>query len=417
MRYFTSLNLNNWRQFDLLELDLSRKFTILTGQNGCGKTTILNILNRHFGWSISFVSTPYMSKRRARRIWSDIYNPSLYYGPESYLDSLQDTLVPIGHITYSTGEKCILKLNTIVSSAQYQPSYEGMQNVIGLHIPSHRPVATYTHIANIPTDPKTATQDYQAYQQLLNQYYGGSRVDNPGKIQKQSLMSFAVFGEGNSSVRPNAESKATFDDFQVVLRKVLPKSLGFRRIEIRMPEVVLVTDSGDFSLDAMSGGISAIFSIAWQIHMFSRENPIFTVTIDEPENHLHPSMQRTLLPNLSNAFPDVRFVISTHSPFIVSSFPEANIYALVRNERQRIVAGKLDLSDVSGTPNEVLREILDVDSNLPVWVEESINQVMAESASLEVSERARIVMEKLKELGIADAIVEYQRGRKSEKNH
>ena len=361
MRYFTSLNLNNWRQFDLLELDLSRKFTILTGQNGCGKTTILNILNRHFGWSISFVSTPYMSKRRARRIWSDIYNPSLYYGPESYLDSLQDTLVPIGHITYSTGEKCILKLNTIVSSAQYQPSYEGMQNVIGLHIPSHRPVATYTHIANIPTDPKTATQDYQAYQQLLNQYYGGSRVDNPGKIQKQSLMSFAVFGEGNSSVRPNAESKATFDDFQVVLRKVLPKSLGFRRIEIRMPEVVLVTDSGDFSLDAMSGGISAIFSIAWQIHMFSRENPIFTVTIDEPENHLHPSMQRTLLPNLSNAFPDVRFVISTHSPFIVSSFPEANIYALVRNERQRIVAGKLDLSDVSGTPNEVLREILDVD--------------------------------------------------------
>ena len=42
---------------------------------------------------------------------------------------------------------------------------------------------------------------------------------------------------------------------------------------------------------------------------------------------------------------------------------------------------------------------------------------MAESASLEVSERARIVMEKLKELGIADAIVEYQRGRKSEKNH
>lgn len=412
MTHFMSIKLAEWRQFDQLELDLSKQVTVLTGQNGCGKTTVLNILNKHFGWNLSFVSTPYIGRRRAQRIWSDIYRPLMTYEmSESDFDYLQNENKSIGDIKYENGQVCSLLVKTIGDAAQYSPQYSGIQSVSGIHIPSHRPVATYTKVESIPTDPKTATQDYQQYQQLLNQFYGGAKVSNPGRVQKESIISFAVFGEGNASVRPNLESKATFDGFQDVLRTVLPASLGFRRLEIRMPEVVLVTASGDFSLDAMSGGINAIFSIAWQIHMFSRGQSSFTVTIDEPENHLHPSMQRTLLPNFAEAFPDARFIISTHSPFVISSFADANIYALIRNRSGRIISQKLDTANVSGTPNEVLREILDVDSNLPVWVQESIDGIMRDTASVSDAERAKLIMKKLEELGIADAIAEYRAGK------
>lgn len=421
MNEIKALQLNEWRQFHAVELDLSKQVTVITGQNGCGKTTLLNLINRHFGWNLSFVSTPYISKRRTKKLWSDFYRPQKIKKEEKNgklnetdadneaddVDDYAQGNQVIGVIKYNNGVDCTIVSNKIVG-AQYQPEFRNIQSVSGLHIPSHRPIASYTHVNQIPTDPRTATQEYQSFQQLLMQFSLGAGNQNPGKIQKQSLISFAVFGEGNNAVTSNPEIKKTFDDFQKVLRTLMPKTIGFKKIEIRMPEVVLVTESGDFTLDAMSGGVNAIFSIAWQIHMFAQNASNFTVTIDEPENHLHPSMQRTLLPNLAKAFPNAKFIVSTHSPFMVSSFPEANIYALLRNDQSRIVSQHLDVADVSGTPNEVLREILDVDSNLPVWVEDTIARVIEETADLEPSAKARLIMDKLEELGIADSIVEYK---------
>ena len=76
MTTFSRLRLNNWRQYSNIDLDLSAPITILTGQNGCGKTTLLNVLSRHFGWNTQFVSTPYISGKKAKKIWTDIYGPN-----------------------------------------------------------------------------------------------------------------------------------------------------------------------------------------------------------------------------------------------------------------------------------------------------------------------------------------------------
>ncbi|YCI04054.1 AAA family ATPase [Ensifer sp. D2-11] len=405
MANFSRLTVNNWRQFEHVDIDLSKQITVLTGQNGCGKTTILNLLSRHFGWNLQFVSTPYIGKKTAKRLWSDIYDDL-----SSDFENVANGRVSIGSISYDDGQICELFTNTL-TSIQYMPDYSAMNTVDGMHIPSHRGITTYSNVSNIPTEPITSAQQYQQFQQLLTQAYGGGRADNAGRIQKQSLISLALLGEGNSHVTPNPEMKRVFKGFQAVLREVLPSSLGFRRIEIRMPEVVLVTDSGTFALDAMSGGISAIFSIAWQIYMFGHDKSSFSITIDEPENHLHPSMQRTFLPKLAKAFPKCRIITATHSPFIVSSFPEANVVALTRSEGQRIISEELDLKDISGTPNEVLREILDVSSNLPLWVEGEIEKVIERASKMPPEKRARHIMQKLKKLGISDAIVEYKRER------
>lgn len=400
MATFSKLNLRGWRQFHEVEIDFQKQVTVLTGENGCGKTTILNTLSQHFGWSLNLVSTPYLDKRRAR-IWSDLNISDGH-------DSDGNNQITIGNIAYSNGIQCSLLTSQIVSS-QYQLQYQNMQQVEGIHIPSHRPVAHYNHIQSIPTDPQSATTQYQNYQQMMLQFYGGHRGgDNPGKIQKQSIISLAVFGEGNKTVQGNPEMKESLDGFQEVLRKVMPKSLGFKRLDVRMPEVVLVTENGSFSLDAMSGGINAIFGIAWQMHMSGQKKEDFVVTIDEPENHLHPSMQRTLLPSLSDAFPGCRIVVATHSPFIVSSFEEANVYGLSRTDKG-IKSQLLDMKDLSGTPNDILRDVLAVDSNLPVWVEGRIERAIETALQLPPEQRSREIMRHLSELGLADAIVEYRK--------
>ena len=258
MHYFDHILLKEWRQFSDIDIDLSKQTTILTGQNGSGKTTILNILSRHFGWNLHFVSTPFWGKRKRQRFWSDVGRSR---SSDLANEDAQDASV--GAVKYDDGSLCSLRTQTLVT-AQYQLTYEGQQPVVGVHIPSHRPPAVYHSINEIPTNPETSQKHYQDFQQLLAQTYGSSnRVQNPGIVQKKSIISLALFGYGNEAVQANPEYRRLFEEFQEILSHILPPELGFERLEVRMPEVVLVTRSGEFALDAMSGGVNALFGMAW----------------------------------------------------------------------------------------------------------------------------------------------------------
>lgn len=52
------------------------------------------------------------------------------------------------------------------------------------------------------------------------------------------------------------------------------------------------------------------------------------VLIDEVELHLHPRWQRTLIPNLERAFPNLQFIITTHSPQVLSLVPREQVKIL-----------------------------------------------------------------------------------------
>lgn len=56
------------------------------------------------------------------------------------------------------------------------------------------------------------------------------------------------------------------------------------------------------------------------------------VLIDEPETHLHLALQRQIMPILTKLFPNVQFIVATHSPFILSSLPNAIAYDLEHSE-------------------------------------------------------------------------------------
>lgn len=157
---------------------------------------------------------------------------------------------------------------------------------------------------------------------------------------------------------------------------MMPKVLGFQRLEINMPDIFLITDSGNFPLDAASGGVGAIIGITWQIFMYGQNTRNFVVTIDEPESHLHPSMQRELLPNLRKAFPSAQFIIATHSPFIVTSSLKARVYALIFNKQHHVNSLYLKSAELSGTANQTLRNILGVPMTFPVWVEDRLRNIL-----------------------------------------
>lgn len=402
MDTFKSIKLKDWRQFGSIDIEFDSDITVLTGPNGCGKTTILNVLARHFGWNINFISTPHISKKSKKKLWSDIRR--LFKSETDEIPSQTE----VGSIFYSNGQECKLVVPK-QSQAQYSLNYQGQIGLTGLNIPSHRPIMSYFQVQNIPTNPKTSQQQHQEFQQLLFQAYGSDNTRNPGTVLKQSLISLALFGAGNEHVQPNPEYHKLFNDFQKALKILLPKSIGFQKLEIRTPDIVLVTDTGDFPLDAMSGGVSAIFGMAWQIHIYGADKEGCTVIIDEPENHLHPSMQREFLSLLRKAFPNFKFIISSHSPFIVSSDPKASVYALSYDEDKRISSVKLSNADLAGSPNRILKDILDVPTTLPVWVEDEIRGVIEKYENLPDDEsKATAILNELKSLGLNNSLSEYE---------
>lgn len=59
---FKKVEINHWRQFEKIDIDLDDRVTIITGSNGAGKTTILNVLGKNFGWNTRLLATPARDK-------------------------------------------------------------------------------------------------------------------------------------------------------------------------------------------------------------------------------------------------------------------------------------------------------------------------------------------------------------------
>ena len=86
----------------------------------------------------------------------------------------------------------------------------------------------------------------------------------------------------------------------------------------------------------MSRGYAAVFDIINDLIMrmeansglrdrFDLEGIVF---IDEIETHLHLDLQKKILPMLTGMFPNLQFIVSTHSPFVLNSLADAVIYDL-----------------------------------------------------------------------------------------
>jgi len=368
---FARLKLENWQQFGLVDLEFSPHVTVLTGANGSGKTTILRVLASHFGWGSRLLSKPVRSQDGFRFVFRD--------EPESERTRghVQEGIV--GEISYSNGHGSQIRATVERNSPHYAPAILNKASVRGFFIPSHRRAFRYEQITSIRTqsvDWKAhAFREIQCCLQNLTESQGAGNVTN--LPIKDVLLHLMFFGYGNAVIPPEPDLLTILGEINAIFAKMLPPALGFRSIAVRnRSDVLFETDTGDFLFDAASGGMASVLEIALQVYFYGSEGKTFTVLIDEPENHLHASMQRTLLPNLSDAFPDVQFIVSTHSPLVISSVRDSIVYALRHGEDKKVWATRLDLDDRSGTAGDVLRDVLGLGATMPVWAENEIERLL-----------------------------------------
>lgn len=389
---FRELTLQGWRQFGDIKIELHPRLTVLTGANGAGKSSILRIFSRHFGFDRPFLATPLRNSSGGYSYFTGVFSGGL----ASIWTRLRRISRPenssqVGILGYSNGIDGQL-IVPAASAVQYHLAISNQQSVSGIHIDSHQPISYFQQVGQIPTNIISPSNAYANYNNEMIQRYQGSHTGfTPTYRIKESLLSMALFGEGNSRVEGNEPILSAYVGFVAALRNILPESLGFLDIAVRPPEVVLVTKSGEFLIDAASGGLMTIIDLTWRLYMFSLNHDEFVVTMDEPENHLHPTMQRTLMQKLLETFPKAQFIIATHSPFMVSSVKDSHVYVLryidsttgqiddekiMPSQTIRVLSERLDTINKAGTASEILREVLGVSATIPVWVEQGLNEVV-----------------------------------------
>lgn len=78
------------------------------------------------------------------------------------------------------------------------------------------------------------------------------------------------------------------------------------------------------------------------------------VLIDELDLHLHPAWQRRIIENLRKTFPNVQFICTSHSPFLIQSL-RSNEELVMLSGNSSLQLGNLSLAqiaeDVQGVPN------------------------------------------------------------------
>lgn len=91
-------------------------------------------------------------------------------------------------------------------------------------------------------------------------------------------------------------------------------------------------------MSEMSDGYRSVLSMVADIaHRMAVLNPQLgdailetpgIIIIDEVELHLHPGWQKRILKDLASVFPNIQFIVSTHSPEVITSYKDANLILL-----------------------------------------------------------------------------------------
>lgn len=328
-----------------LAVSTGAEIHILTGQNGTGKTTILQALASTFS-NINDVDTH-------KNLYDTLKSTTLMRKATSKSNSSIEVLNSDNYNFKANVNSFSFMVNSF-SRTWSTPllftafAYSGYRFV--------------EHQENINIKEKENYNPLENALEFIKSYNENDYTLNQWLANNISKRSFAR-DEGN-------EEKAKFFDKNIkileqIIQEIIEKPIKFEPVYETGIKIVANIEGKKLDFDLLPDGLRSIISwlgdlimrmdaLKWKddLPIFERE---FILFLDEIEVHLHPSWQRKILPVVQKLFKNAQIFITTHSPFIVNSVDGAWIHKIELTDK----GAKINPATISENGNSisyVLRE-------------------------------------------------------------
>ena len=318
--FMTALHIRNVRHLKNIQIPLSQeeqKSLILTGKNGSGKTSVLTALENFLEYAVS--SNFYSQEQCESSI--EHYKNLLAQPPLSENDKIKVEQNKES-LAFWTDKLAFWTDGSVAEYSSYADLRAKYQN--GNYI-----LAYYGDRREI----KVNISDTIEKVDLKNVY---TLTDHPSRELVKYLVNLKTteaFAQTSGNTQRAAEIKNWFSRFEEILRSIYDDdslTLDFNIDTFKF--TIHQKNREPFDFNTMSMGYAAVFDIIGDLIMRMEAQRRYDieglVLIDEIESHLHVELQKKIVPILMKLFPNIQFILTTHSPFILNSTPNAVVYDL-----------------------------------------------------------------------------------------
>lgn len=295
--FITNIKIRHVRHLKDIEIALPKeafKHLIFTGKNGSGKTSVLNSLSWYLN---AFVEDQLKLSNDARK------------RIQRYAEGLSGVEVEFNEPADT--------LRQYFEKGQFVLAHYKAERIFKAEIPQHVEKVELKGTYSITEEPRQVFVKY-----LLDLKVTEALARNNGNVTKAENI------------------RNWFAKFEDLLRKIFDdKSLKLIFEEDTFRFFIQQKNRELFDFNTLSSGFAAVLDIVLDIivRMEKATNRTFDfhipgiVLIDEIETHLHLELQKTILELLTSLFPNIQFIVSTHSPFVLNSLSNVVIYDLENN--------------------------------------------------------------------------------------
>lgn len=375
------ISLQNYRRFGSIEIAFHERLTVVVARNGCGKTAVLDAIAVALG---PFVGA-FDNGKGIHFATSDVRqvrNPNV---PITEMEAQYPLRMELAGLVNGREETWTRELATAKSHTTYGEARTLID--YGKHLQRLIRDAADGKVSSIPILP-------------LVSYYGTGRLWSEKRLtsgKKSSETTSRTAGymdclDSSSRYRIFAEwferlcrmefeereSPQKLNEVQALLKairsavdRVLAPS-GWKTIAFKSSELGIVAEhpsEGTLPVQWLSDGIRNLIGLAADItHRAVRLNAHLgaeavrqtpgIVLIDEVDMHLHPEWQQVVLSSLLEAFPSIQFIVTTHSPQVLTTVKREHIRLLSADGASTIPAD----GTYGAESSRVLEEVFGVHS-------------------------------------------------------
>jgi len=355
------LKINNFRVINKLFIDFGNTQTnVLVGVNGCGKTSILDCLAILLSRLIGRVE----SKQGTGRFFTDndITNGSketfneiiITYQNQDY--NFRVTKTKKGREQTKQTITNLTEIKTLAKIIRESLDEDAFASI---------PLVVFYPVNRAVLDIPLRIRQKHIFDQLAA--YEGALVGGPRDFR----LFFEWFREREDLENEiRIEKKKNLDPHLEAVRNAVSSLLpGFTNLRIRRSplRMTLEKEGTELIVNQLSDGEKCLLAFAGDLaRRLAIANPSLTnplkgyaiVLIDEIELHLHPSWQRNIIPSLESTFPNCQFIVTTHSPLVLSHIKPEGVHILEMTE-EGVELRKIT-SSYGRDSNLILEEIMGV---------------------------------------------------------